>query len=151
MYKVFWTTPSLDGQATDADLIAAVNQAIIDGVDVLSCSWGSPASDKSLHSFDYIFMNAAQVREEVISDAEGCEKCMKSLAIVRKLYCTPLTSGLKICTMNLQHVSHISSGCSVWLVMERFSIFRILRCISLSSSMGKEEERNWCSYLRLWG
>ena len=90
MYKVFWTTPSLDGQATDADLIAAVNQAIIDGVDVLSCSWGSPASDKSLHSFDYIFMNAAQVREEVISDAEGCEKRMKSLAIVRKLYTTDI-------------------------------------------------------------
>ena len=60
-YKAFWTTTNgkLQGGGVEADVFAAVNQAVADGVDVLSCSWGGRIDDYIVSS-QYMFLNAAK-------------------------------------------------------------------------------------------
>ncbi|CAI7795080.1 unnamed protein product [Closterium sp. NIES-53] len=56
VYKVFWTSYG-DQFATEADIIAATNQAVADGVDVLSLSLGGGSADATYFD-DIPFLNA---------------------------------------------------------------------------------------------
>ncbi|CAI5475698.1 unnamed protein product [Closterium sp. Yama58-4] len=56
VYKVFWTSYG-DQFATEADIIAATNQAVADGVDVLSLSLGGSSADATYFD-DIPFLNA---------------------------------------------------------------------------------------------
>ncbi|CAI5470132.1 unnamed protein product [Closterium sp. Yama58-4] len=58
-YKVFWTDGNGELTAMESDIIAAVNQGVADGVDVLSLSLGSKYPDPNDHYFnDLAFMRA---------------------------------------------------------------------------------------------
>ncbi|CAI5498180.1 unnamed protein product [Closterium sp. Naga37s-1] len=56
-YKVFWTDSNGDMYATESDIIAAVNQGVADGVDVLSLSLGAVNSNDNYFN-DLAFMRA---------------------------------------------------------------------------------------------
>ncbi|CAI6003899.1 unnamed protein product [Closterium sp. NIES-64] len=56
-YKVFWTDGNGDMYATESDIIAAVNQGVADGVDVLSLSLGGVNPDDNYFN-DLAFMRA---------------------------------------------------------------------------------------------
>ncbi|CAI5973461.1 unnamed protein product [Closterium sp. NIES-64] len=56
VYKVFWVSGG-DQFATEADIIAATNQAVADGVDVLSLSLGGSSADATYFD-DIPFLNA---------------------------------------------------------------------------------------------
>ncbi|CAI5501704.1 unnamed protein product [Closterium sp. Naga37s-1] len=56
VYKVFWSSYG-DQFATEADIIAATNQAVADGVDVLSLSLGGGSADATYFD-DIPFLNA---------------------------------------------------------------------------------------------
>ncbi|CAI5494959.1 unnamed protein product [Closterium sp. Naga37s-1] len=56
-YKVFWTDGNGDMYATESDIIAAVNQGVADGVDVLSLSLGGVNPDDNYFN-DLSFMRA---------------------------------------------------------------------------------------------
>ncbi|CAI5940369.1 unnamed protein product [Closterium sp. NIES-64] len=66
-YKVFWRSR---GQvwATEADIAAAVNAAVADGVDVLSLSLGSLAASRT-YFHDAVFLNALAVSGEMVGRA----------------------------------------------------------------------------------
>ncbi|CAI5992091.1 unnamed protein product [Closterium sp. NIES-64] len=58
-YKVFWKDGNGAMTAMESDIIAAVNQGVADGVDVLSLSLGSKIPDPNDHYFnDLAFMRA---------------------------------------------------------------------------------------------
>ncbi|CAI5486580.1 unnamed protein product [Closterium sp. Naga37s-1] len=61
-YKVFWTDGNGDMYATEADIIAAVNQGVADGVDVLSLSLGGVnPEDNYFNDLAFMRANAAGV------------------------------------------------------------------------------------------
>ncbi|CAI5478124.1 unnamed protein product [Closterium sp. Yama58-4] len=72
VYKVFWSTSSGGVSATWADIEAAVNKAVADGVDVLSLSLGG--LDPSADYFDdssYLYANAMGVTIAYVSGNDG--------------------------------------------------------------------------------
>ncbi|CAI5502941.1 unnamed protein product [Closterium sp. Naga37s-1] len=72
VYKVFWSTSSGGVTATWADIEAAVNKAVADGVDVLSLSLGG--LDPSADYFDdstYLYANAMGVTVAYASGNDG--------------------------------------------------------------------------------
>ncbi|CAI6002113.1 unnamed protein product [Closterium sp. NIES-64] len=42
IYKALWNTVTSEGVGSFSDLVAAAENAVADGVDVISCSWGGP-------------------------------------------------------------------------------------------------------------
>jgi len=62
-YKVCWSGPDPVGTADDgcatADLLAAINQAVADGVDVINYSIGGGAADTTVSPTDQAFLGAA--------------------------------------------------------------------------------------------
>ncbi|CAI5934943.1 unnamed protein product [Closterium sp. NIES-64] len=61
-YKVFWTDGNGDMYATEPDIIAAVNQGVADGVDVLSLSLGGVnPEDNYFNDLAFMRANAAGV------------------------------------------------------------------------------------------
>ncbi|CAI5461469.1 unnamed protein product [Closterium sp. Yama58-4] len=61
-YKVFWTDGNGDMYATESDIIAAVNQGVADGVDVLSLSLGGVnPEDNYFNDLAFMRANAAGV------------------------------------------------------------------------------------------
>ncbi|CAI5990218.1 unnamed protein product [Closterium sp. NIES-65] len=61
-YKVFWTDGNGDMYATEPDIIAAVNQSVADGVDVLSLSLGGVnPEDNYFNDLAFMRANAAGV------------------------------------------------------------------------------------------
>ncbi|GJP61012.1 hypothetical protein CLOP_g18221 [Closterium sp. NIES-67] len=57
MYKVFWMNKDGDTFADESDIIAAVNQAVADGVDVISLSLGG-VNPMDTYFDDIAFLNA---------------------------------------------------------------------------------------------
>ncbi|CAI5470150.1 unnamed protein product [Closterium sp. Yama58-4] len=61
-YKIFWTDRNGDMYATESDIIAAVNQGVADGVDVLSLSLGGmDPNDNYFNDLAFMRANAAGV------------------------------------------------------------------------------------------
>ncbi|CAI7830066.1 unnamed protein product [Closterium sp. NIES-54] len=74
VYKIFWTDGNGEVTASESDIIAAVNQGVADGVDVLSLSLGSKIPDPEDNYFnDLAFMraNAAGVFVTFAAGNEG--------------------------------------------------------------------------------
>ncbi len=102
VYKGCWATSPIDGGCSNVDLVAAIDAAVADGVDVINYSIGSATATLGPDDISFLFANAAGVHVATSAGNSGpFEMTVGSPAS------TPWITTVAASTQNKTYINHV--------------------------------------------